>query len=40
VTSKDEGKRGVGVGHLFPRKFCEGNIEGGAFTGDPEGYAK
>jgi len=24
------------MGHLFLRELCEGNLEGGSFTGDPE----
>jgi len=26
--------------HLSLRELCEGNLEGGFFTGDPEAYVK
>jgi len=26
--------------HLSLWTFCEGNLEGGSFTGNPEGYVK
>jgi hypothetical protein len=28
------------MGHLSVRELYEGNLEGGVFTGDPEGYSK
>jgi len=26
--------------HLSLQELCQGNLEGGFFTGDPEGYVK
>jgi len=37
---RDECRRALEMGHPYPRKFYEGNLEGESFTGDPEGYAK
>jgi hypothetical protein len=28
------------MGHLCLWEFCEGNLEGGSFAGDPEGYVE
>jgi hypothetical protein len=39
-TLKDELRRALGMGHLPPRELYDRNLEGGLFTGDPEGYAK
>jgi len=32
--------RALEMGHICPRELYEMNLEGGSFTGDPEGYAK
>ena len=33
-------KCAVEVEHLSLREFCEGNLEGDSFTGDPVGYVE
>ena len=39
-TLKDEGRRALGTGHLFPRDSMKGTWREGFLTGDPMVYVK